>query len=116
MGWVMRKTSGMFLVRLRILVRFDLCVEARFPYVGMRLLSRQIRQGMWREFQNQRGFLPVFEIKKGSGDLPLLVGGQLNCFVHLGSAEVRLRELLHELQMRTRWLQFAAIKAELVRC
>ena len=71
---------------------------------------------MWKVLQNLRGFLPTFEIKKGTGDLSFLAGGQLTCPVHLGPVEVRLPELLHDPQMRTRSLQFSTIKAEVLGC
>ena len=66
--------------------------------------------------QNLRGFLPTIEIKRGTGDLSFLAGGQLTCPVHLGPVEVRLLELLHDPQMRTRSLQFSTIKAEVLGC
>ena len=66
--------------------------------------------------QNLCRFLPAIEIKKGTDYLSVLAGGQLNYPLHLGPVEVRLRQLLHDLQMRTRRLQFSTIKAEVVGC
>ena len=96
MGWVMQKTLFTFLICRRTPVRFGFCVEMRFPFFGMGLLARQILQGRWRALQNLRGFLPAFEIKKGTYHLSLWAGGQLNYLMRLVSAKVRLRELLHE--------------------
>ena len=96
MGWVMQKASGMFLICRCVLLRFDLCVETFSPFLGMVLLTRKLRQGIWRAPQNLRGFLPAFEINKRTDHLSLWAGGQLNYLVRLVSAKVRLRELLHE--------------------
>ena len=116
MGWVMQKTSGTFLICRRIPISFCFCVETHVPFLRLGLLASQIRQDMWKAMQNPRGFLSAVKIKKGTDDLYVLVGGQLNCPVHLGSVEMRLREPLNYPQMRTWWLQFAAIKAEAVGC
>ena len=116
MGCVMQKTSGTFLICRRISVRFYLSVVTRFPFLRLGLLAYQIRQGMWRAVQILCGLLAAVDIKKGTDDLFLLGAGQLNYSVHLGSGEVRLLELLYDPQMRTRWLQFATIKAEAVGC
>ena len=116
MGCVMQKTSGNFLICRRISVRFGLSVETRFPFLRLGLLAYQIRQGMWRALQILCGLLPAVDIKKRTNDLSLLAVGQFNYPVHLGSGEVRLRELLCDPQMQTRWLKFATIKAEAVGC
>ena len=116
MAWAVQKVSGMFLICQRIPVRFDACAETRFPFLRICLLVGQIRQGMWRASQNSRGFFSAFAIKKGTDHLTLWVRVQLNYHEHLGPVEVRLRELLHKSQMRTPWLQFGVIKAEVLGC
>ena len=116
MGWVMQKTLFTFLICRRTPVRFGFCVEMRFPFFGMGLLARQILQGRWRALQNLRGFLPAFEINKRTDQLSLWAGEQFNYLVHLGSARVRLHELLPACQMRTPWLQLGVNKAEVLRC
>ena len=116
MGWVTQETSGTFLICQRTPVRFGLSVETRFPFLVKGLLARQIWQGMRRSPQNLHGFLTAFEIKKGKDHLSPRAGEQLNYPLHLGSAKVRLCELVRKAQMRILWLQFGAIKAEVIGC
>ena len=116
MGWVMQKTSSMFLIFRRVLVRFYLCIETFSPFLGMGLVTRELWQGIWCAPQNLRGFLPAFEINKRTDQLSLWAGEQFNYLVHLGSAKVRLHELLPACQMRTPWLQLGVNKAEVLRC
>lgn len=116
MGSVMQKISGLFLICHCIPVRFDLSGEMHFLFLRSRLLASQIQQDMWKAVQDLRGFLPVIEIKKGTDDLSVLAGGQLNYPLHLGLVEVRLRQPFHDPQMRTRWLKFSTKKAKVLGC
>ncbi len=111
-----KKALDMLLIFRRTPVRFDLCVGARCLSCRMNYVGHQIRQDIWRALQNLRRFLPVVEIGIVTDNLSLRAGGQLTFLVNLVSAEERPCTPLHDSQIRTRCLHFAAIKAEVVRC
>ena len=74
MYWVTQNASETVLIRRQTPVRFDHCVETRFPFCQMNRVAHQIRQDMWGTLQNLRGFLPVVEIRIDTDDLSVREG------------------------------------------
>ena len=116
MGWVTQKTLVVMLTCQCVPVRFDICVEAHSTFFRMGRLANQTSQNTRRSLQNLHEFLPAVEIKNVIEDWFVLAGEKLADQVRRNFVEERLRELLNGTRLQVRWLRFAAIKAEVVRC
>ncbi|QRF68476.1 hypothetical protein GQA70_11440 [Ponticoccus alexandrii] len=86
--------------------RFDLRVETGFPVANRRRLALQVRQDLWRELKDLRGFSPVVQIDAGDKGIDLVAGGRLQA---AATAEVisRLEALLDDPAKRARWMSWA---------
>ena len=98
------------LLAKRFPLSFDLLAETNFPVCRPKILALQIRQDIWRLLQNLRGFLPAFEVRVSVFCMHVRAGGQLTCFVHIQSAQIKLQNMLDDPVYRKLWKDYANIR------
>lgn len=105
--WHILREDAALTVARRLPLRFDFTVERRFPRCSRLLLASQIRQDMWRAFQNLKGFAPVVRVEAEGDELRVTAGGQVDgAFPRARSVE-KLAALLDESARRDRWISHA---------
>lgn len=102
---ILRQPDGLTLAR-RVPVRFDVSATTRLPDMSLVRLAHQMRQDIWRELRNLRGFSPVIELTRSDGEIIARAGGQID-----GSAahsiEARIAAVIENPTHRARWARHA---------
>jgi hypothetical protein len=108
-GWHILQDEGRYTLSRRLPVRFDIEAITDFPPLDPARLARQIRQDVWRQLKNLRGFSPVVEIMINKSGVTVRAGGQLvkGASVPSGLNE-ELADLLSDPARRARWSNWAA--------
>lgn len=105
-GWYERATPDSYVLSRQWPPRFDLRVETGFPVANRRRLALQVRQDLWRELKDLRGFSPVVQIDAGDQGMSILAGGQLQAGA-TPQVVSRLEALLDDPAKRVRWMSWA---------
>lgn len=87
--------------------RFDVVADTNLPDASLSRLAHQIRQDLWRELQNLRGFSPVLQLSRNDGEVHIRAGGRVDGAVPKG-IEDRISTVLNDPGNRRRWLNHAA--------
>ena len=108
-GWHILGDDPMILAR-RLPARFDVAAETLFPPVPRwRGLAHQIRQDLWRQLRDVRGFSPVIEIRRDEEALRIRAGGRIDGGpVPRDRLQPRIAALLSDPSRRSRWRMHAS--------
>ncbi|RSK31433.1 hypothetical protein EJA01_14930 [Rhodovulum iodosum] len=106
-GWHILREEGALTLARHLPARFDLSVRAGFPAARKRRLAQQIRQDLWRELQQIRGFSPVIRVEAEGAGLVVTAGGRAARPFPKARAETRIAALLASPAHRARWLAHA---------
>jgi len=107
-GWIIAQEAGRYTLARHWPAQFDLSVSTHLP-IGLRpgRLARQIRQDLWRELRNLRGFSPVVEIVTNADGMLVRAGGRLLAGPGPVGTRERLEALISEPARRERWCHWA---------
>lgn len=105
--WITTRSETSFRVARARAVRWDVQAQVLFPECRPSRLARQIRQDMWRQLQNLRGFSPIVEIIRVEGGLMAKAGGQIDGRFPRAHVEGLIAAVLDDPVRRARWLQHA---------
>lgn len=106
-GWFESTTTGAFVLARQWPPRFDLRAETCFASANRRRLALQVRQDLWRELKDLRGFSPVVKALSYDQGIKLVAGGRLNSSVAPEGVIERISELLDDPEKRGRWMYWA---------
>lgn len=109
--WHITRTDSAFTLSRRLPARIDVAAETVLPAADPLRLAHQIRQDLWRQLQNLRGFSPVVEItaadtETGQG-LRVRAGGQVAGRVPANAAGL-IADVLEDPANRARWIRHAS--------
>lgn len=99
--------NGTLTVTRRLPARFDLAVEGWLPDAPRRRVAHRLRQDMWRELRNLRGFAPVVQVRRVAGGLRIRAGGAVAGRFARDAAETRIAALLQDPARAARWTRAA---------
>jgi len=99
---VIEEDGGLILTR-RLPVRFDLAVEGWLPDAPRARVAHRLRQDMWRELQDLRGFAPAVQVWRMAGGLRVRAGGAVAARFARAGAEARIAALLQDPARVARW-------------
>ncbi|MEQ9449456.1 MAG: hypothetical protein RLN70_11220 [Rhodospirillaceae bacterium] len=105
-GWYESAAAGRYVLARHWPPRFDIHAETRLPNANLKRLALQVRQDLWRELKDLRGFSPVVEVSQCDQGLSLVAGGRLNAAAP-SAFELRISALLDNPANRERWLSWA---------
>ncbi len=108
-GWYVTRTADAYTLSRHWPARFDLSAHTTLPPLHAGRLARQIRQDMWRDLRDLRGFSPVVEITVQGGVMQVRAGGRLMAGRAPADAPARLDALLNDPARRARWCRWARI-------
>lgn len=106
-GWHILRDGDRLTLTRRLPVRFDVQAETVLRDGSRARMAQQIRQDLWRQLQNLRGFSPVVELTRKDGQLHVRAGGRVDGAVAPG-LEARIAALLSHPKARARWQAYAA--------
>ncbi|MEI4231994.1 hypothetical protein [Roseovarius sp. D22-M7] len=101
--WHVIDEDGALTVARRLPVRFDLAVEQDLPEASRTRVAHRLRQDMWRELQDLRGFAPAVQVWRVAGGLRVKAGGAVAARFARGAAEARIAALLQDPARVARW-------------
>ena len=101
--WHLIEEDGVLILTRRLPVRFDLVVEACLPEAPRARVAHRLRQDMWRELQDLRGFAPVVQVWRVAGGLRVRAGGAVAARFARASAEARIAALFEDPARVARW-------------
>lgn len=108
-GWYTQRDGAVLTHARQIPARFDLSADARFPHLRRERLAQQIRQDMWRRFQDHRGFSPVVEITRDRDGLMVRAGGRIAGRANIAKLSAEIEAMLYEPELRSRWMRSARL-------
>lgn len=89
--------------------RFDVEASARFPHLRADRLARQIRQDLWRELKDLRGFSPVVSVQTDSEGMSVRAGGRVAGGQVPPNAAQTIQSMLTDPGLRARWSRWARL-------
>ena len=107
-GWHITRGSNCVTLSRGRNARFDVSAEALFPLCDPLRLAVQVRQDLWRDLQQLRGFRPIVHVEAGLDQLTVRAGGEL-----MGHRTISARvsenivDLLNNPDNRRRWVNWA---------
>ena len=101
--WHVIEEDGALTVTRRLPVRFDLAVEGWLPEASRARVAHRLRQDMWRELQDLRGFAPAVQVWRVAGGLRVRAGGAVAARFARAPAEARIAALLQDPARVARW-------------
>lgn len=101
--WHEIEEEGALILARRLPLRFDLAVEGRLPDASRRRVAHRLRQDMWRELQDLRGFAPAVQVWRVPGGLRVRAGGSVASRFGRAAAEARIVALLQDPARIARW-------------
>lgn len=84
-------------------VRWDLAVQTTLPRLRDTRLARAVRQELWRELRDLRGFRPAVKVALGKTGVTVTAGGQVDAAFPKACTEARVAALLEDPSRRARW-------------
>lgn len=105
--WHILREDGALTLARHLPARFDLLARATFPPARKGRLAQQIRQDLWREMRDLRGFSPVVRVEEEGAGLRVTAGGRAARPFPRAQAEARIAALLGCPAHRARWLAHA---------
>ena len=106
--WHIRAEEGRYTLARQWPPRFDIEAVADFPDAHPARLAQQIRQDLWRALKGLRGFSPVVQVDATEDGLRVRAGGTLlNAKTYPKESVEIIQTLLHDPQLRLRWLAWA---------
>ena len=107
-GWHIERGDDVVTVSRRVPARFDLSVEARLPVArSLTRVAMQVRQDLWRDLRDLRGFAPVVRVERQADALLVRAGGQVDGPIPVTAAH-RVVALLESPAHRARWQRWAS--------
>lgn len=88
-------------------LRWDLAVSTRLPKLRDRRLARAVRQELWRELRDIRGFRPAVKVTPEVDGVTVTAGGQIDGAFPTAKTEARVAELLNDPSRRARWISWS---------
>jgi len=110
--WHRLSDAGTVTIARRIPVRLDVAASAEMPLARKGRLAHQVRQDLWRELQDLRGFSPVVRVEPRGAGLCVTAGGRLEGRAPVSQVKARIAALLEDPQKRARWLRHARLSEE----
>lgn len=108
--WKIQRSPECVALSRRGNVVFDVSAQTAFPLCARARLAHQVRQDLWRELQNLRGFSPVVLIEAQGDGLRVTAGGEVAAKTFPKPAiEAQIAALLADPKLRARWLRHAAV-------
>ena len=101
--WHEIEEEGALTLTRRMPVRFDLAVEGWLPEAPRRRVAHRLRQDMWRELQDLRGFAPAVKVWRVAGGLRVCAGGAVAARFARAAAEARIAALFEDPARVARW-------------
>ena len=101
--WHEIEEEGALTLTRRMPVRFDLAVEGWLPEASRRRVAHRLRQDMWRELQDLRGFAPAVKVWRVAGGLRVCAGGAVAARFARAAAEARIAALFQDPARVARW-------------
>ena len=114
-GWVYRAVEGGLLhARAGLPDRWDIAIKRnwRFGLLSRRRLARAIRQDIWRDLQQVRGFVPRVLVAQNADLVQITAGGVLMAGRAAPVLENHLAGVLDNPGNKMRWLRFAGTKGD----
>jgi hypothetical protein len=108
-GWHIQRDGAVLTHARHLPARFDLSAVAWFPQLRRGRLAQQIRQDMWRRFQDLRGFSPAVEVTRDVEGLIVRAGGRISGRANTQHLCAELEAMLHQPDLRARWMRSARI-------
>ena len=105
--WHEIEEDGMLTLTRRLPVCFDLAVEGWLPEASRARVAHRVRQDMWRELQDLRGFAPAVQVWRVPGGLHVRAGGAVAGRFARAAAEARIAALLQDPARVARWTKGA---------
>jgi hypothetical protein len=106
-GWWERRDGDVFAIARRIPLRWDVAADAVLPDLGRRRLAHAIRQDLWRDLSDLRGFAPAVEVRRKGGACHVWAGGSVaGAFPR--DLSRRVADLLDSPALRVGWIRAAA--------
>ena len=105
--WHLIDEEGCLTLTRRLPVRFDLAVEGWLPEASRTCVAHRLRQDMWRELQDLRGFAPAVQVWRVPGGLHVRAGGSVAVRFPRAAAKARIAALLQDPARVARWTQGA---------
>ena len=106
-SWHITRTDSTLTLSRRLPARFDVAAETVLPGADPLRLAHQIRQDLWRQLQNLRGFTPVVEITAAGQGLRVRAGGQVTGRVPANATSL-IADVLENPARRARWIRHAS--------
>lgn len=108
--WHMHREEGVLTYSRRIPARFDVMAETVFPALRKGRLAVLIRQDLWRELQDLRGFSPVIEVRTQEGGLVVRAGGSVDGPFSQRAIAGQIETLLADPAKRARWIGHSQLR------
>lgn len=84
-------------------IRWDVAVTTTLPRLRDTRLARAVRQDLWRELRDLRGFRPAVKVSPGAKGVTVTAGGQVDGTFPRTRTEARVAALLEDPAHRARW-------------
>lgn len=113
--WHITREAGALTLARRSSARFDFGVTTVISGGAALRKSRiahQVRQDMWRSLQTLRGFAPVVRVTERGSDLEITAGGEIAGRFPRPHVETRLKALLENEELRSRWVRNSQPRAQ----
>ncbi|WP_380053388.1 hypothetical protein ACFE33_11330 [Falsihalocynthiibacter sp. SS001] len=109
--WHIERSVGRLTLSRKGNVRLDVSARTTFPMCARARLAHQIRQDMWRELRDLRGFSPVVVIESGDAGLVVTAGGEMASRSYpKAHIKAQIASVLASPSNRARWMRFANIR------
>lgn len=88
-------------------VRWDVEVSTTLPRLRDQRLARAVRQEVWRELRDLRGYRPAVRVSTGADGVTVTAGGQVDACFPRACTEARIEAVLNDPSRRARWIAWS---------
>ena len=113
-GWHIQRTPEQVILSRQLPARFDVLAATTLRLqagqgISLSRVAHQVRQDLWRELQNLRGFSPVVEVSQTGASIRIRAGGRAPAPIAPNLPD-RIRAVLENPQKQMRWMRHATRK------